>query len=215
MTERQFDFWTAVLGEEGAREHAQHFLGMPPDVRAELFPDRDPVELAATLRARAAAPRPTRQSEVLSAGPTASPPAPVGGLAIAVSELIRWVSRAMTRRPIVAATDDAPAAPPPRFTPYLATTNETPTVVARNGQLREAKAEVRRASPTVSLDVELPAHEIAIQDYFRERLAEAERAKRQEERPPPELKRTGSRHASRPTSRPLRGRPPSPAPTET
>ena len=65
MPQPDFDFlagfWKALLGEDGARELAQHFLDMGPEARAELdiFHGRDPAEVARTLTERAApAPQP-------------------------------------------------------------------------------------------------------------------------------------------------------------
>jgi len=36
MDKASFDFWTALLGEDGARELAQSFLSMGAEARAEL-----------------------------------------------------------------------------------------------------------------------------------------------------------------------------------
>lgn len=72
MPQPDFDFWAgfwkALLGEDGARELAQHFLDMGPEARAELemFQGHDPAEVARTLTARAAPAPPPRSSPFLA-----------------------------------------------------------------------------------------------------------------------------------------------------
>ena len=68
MTDNKIDFWNTLLGPEGARELAQHFLDMGEEVRAELemFQGRDPAELTRTLTARAEPAPPPRVSLYLA-----------------------------------------------------------------------------------------------------------------------------------------------------
>ena len=68
MADGNFDFWGAVLGPEGARDLAQHFLDLGPDIRAELsmFQGRDPAEVARTLTARAEPTPPPRSKPFLA-----------------------------------------------------------------------------------------------------------------------------------------------------
>ena len=78
MPQPDFDFWAgfwkALLGEDGARELAQHFLDMGPEARAELemFQGHDPAEVARTLTARAAPAPPPRSSPRFRPQPTVS-----------------------------------------------------------------------------------------------------------------------------------------------
>lgn len=163
MAELHFDFSTALLGEDGARELAQSFLDMGPEVCAELelFQGRDPLEVTRTLKARAAPPRvvplfaPARR-EIAARRPVASirhsqPSRTVARRRPTLSEdfaalgrdmlqIVRRAAAPFMARKVSSVRVAVKQSTRPGFTPYLATSAGRLTPQARLAGLAGLRA---------------------------------------------------------------------------